>query len=71
MNGRMILTISLYHIQARGKNSLPNKVMFCGDLGWLFLHKEERGHTKSYTGASRNVPDEVTVRNIYLVARAR
>ena len=67
----MLLTLSSSLTQARDKNFLFKMVVFCGDLGWSFLLKEEKRYFKSTPGASRNVPDEVALKNVYLVARTR
>ena len=74
MDGRMLLTLSSLSsclTQARDKNFLLKMVVFCGDLGWSFLLKEERGISRSTPGASRNILDEVALKNVCLVARAR
>ena len=49
VDDQMLLILSLCPTQERDNNFLIRMVMFCEDLVWSFLLKEEKGYFKSYT----------------------
>ena len=71
MVGRMLLTQSLCLTQAREKNFLLMGLCSVGILCGHSFSRRRGGASRSTPGASRNVPDEVTLTDIYLVTRAR
>ena len=71
MDGWIILTLSSCPTQARGKNFFPKMVVFCGLLGVVISTQGRDEYLRDTSGTSRNVLDEVTLKNVCLVARAR
>ena len=65
----MLLTLCL--TQARDKNFLLKMVVFCRVSGGHSYSRKREGTSRITLGASRNVPDEAALKNVYLVARAR